>query len=107
MTTILEREMDALRRCICGDTVYKLITTKDGSGSIVEEKLCGFHYIDPPKQRSNKRGSYMIVYHESSGHISHLPVSQIGITVFPTYEDAKNALDKRQIVEEENVNDNL
>lgn len=99
----VERERDALRRCICGSTVYKLITTKDGSGSIVEEQLCGFHYIDPPKQRSNKRGNYMIVYHESTGHITHLPVSQIGKTVFFTYEDAKTALDERRGVCEENT----
>lgn len=97
-----ERERDALRQCTCGDTVYKLIKTKDGSGFIVEEQLCGFHYIDPPKQRSNKRGSYMIAYHETSGHISHLPVSEVGKTIFSTYEDAKKALDERRGVCEEN-----
>lgn len=94
----LENKIAQSEVCPCkpGDTVYVLYTTKDGSGFINEMPVCGYHYIDPPKQRSTKRGSYLIVYHETSGTISHIPYSQLGITLFLSYEDAKNALDKRQ-----------
>lgn len=77
--------------CKIGDTIYKDIFHKSGTGACVEYKVVGFHFGDFPKNRGIKRKQYFIVWHEVVNTISHLDFEQLGKTVFLTREAAEKA----------------
>ena len=82
--------------CRVGDTIYKVIFHKSGTGACVEYQVVGFHLGDFPKLRGQKRKQYFIVWHEVTNDISHLDFEQLGKTVFLNREEAEEALKARE-----------
>lgn len=93
----LRELMDADRRgrlvtlpCKVGDTVYRVIRSKDKDGGhITSAVVSGIHMADG--RRYKKREAY-IVLKVNGRYVSHVPLSNFGKTVFLTQVDAKAAL---------------
>lgn len=93
----LRELMDADRRgrlvtlpCKVGDTVYRVIRSKDKDGGhITSAVVSGIHMADG--RRYKKREAY-IVLKVNGCYVSHVPLSNFGKTVFLTQVDAKAAL---------------
>ena len=87
--------------CKVGDTVYKCVFSRDGSGHIVEQTVVGFHMGEFPSTIRNKRQEYMVIYHKTVDSLSHINFKEIGETVFLTREEAEKALAERSVSNEQ------
>ena len=76
--------------CKVGDVVY---VVKPYFSSIQEYQVRGYHLGEFPTLNGHKRKSYLICYHKASSALKHLPIDEIGKTVFFTREDAEKALE--------------
>ena len=77
--------------CKVGDVVY---VVKPYFSFIQEYQVRGYHLGEFPTLNGHKRKSYLICYHKASSALKHLPIDEIGKTVFLTREDAERALRK-------------
>lgn len=75
--------------CKVGDVVY---VVKPYFSSIQEYQVRGYHLGEFPTLNGHKRKSYLICYHKASSALKHLPIDEIGKTVFFNREDAEAKL---------------
>lgn len=78
--------------CKVGDVVY---VVKPYFSFIQEYQVRGYHLGEFPTLNGHKRKSYLICYHKASSALKHLPIDEIGKTVFLSKEEAEKTLKKR------------
>lgn len=75
--------------CKVGDVVY---VVKPYFSFIQEYQVRGYHLGEFPTLNGHKRKSYLICYHKASSALKHLPIDEIGKTVFFNREEAEAKL---------------
>ena len=75
--------------CKVGDVVY---VVKPYFSSIQEYQVRGYRLGEFPTLNGHKRKSYLICYHKASSALKHLPIDEIGKTVFFNREEAEAKL---------------
>lgn len=86
--------------CNIGDTIYKVLYLKRGKPGGICERICtGIHISEKVLKRRSAKAYYYLTTNTEFGSTTHIPFSDIGRSVFFTYEEAKAALSKRKDVE--------
>lgn len=75
--------------CKVGDTVYRLIKTKDGSAHIAPATVNGIHLGDTERNYRYKNKNEYIVLRVDGNYCAHIDVKEFGKTVFLTREEAE------------------
>lgn len=78
--------------CKVGDTVYRVIRTKDGGGHIAPAVVSGIHMADTVRGYRYKKDTEYIVLRVDGYYCDHVDVKKFGKTVFLTQEEAGAAL---------------
>lgn len=78
--------------CKVGDTVYRVIRTKDGGGHIAPAVVSGIHMADTVRGYRYKKDTEYIVLRVDGYYCDHVDVKKFGKTVFLTQEEARAAL---------------
>lgn len=78
--------------CKVGDTVYRVIRTKDGGGHIAPAVVSGIHMADTVRGHRYQKNTEYIVLRVDGYYCDHVDVKKIGKTVFLTHEEAEAAL---------------
>ena len=78
--------------CKVGDTVYRVIRTKDGGGHIAPAVVSGIHMADTVRGYRYQKNTEYIVLRVDGYYVDHVDVKKFGKTVFLTQEEASAAL---------------
>lgn len=78
--------------CKVGDTVYRVIRTKDGGGHIARAVVSGIHMADTVRGYRYQKGTEYVVLRVDGYYCDHVDVKKFGKTVFLDREEAEAAL---------------
>lgn len=78
--------------CKVGDTVYRVIRTKDGGGHISPAVVSGIHMADTVRGHRYQKGTEYVVLRVDGYYCDHVDVKKFGKTVFLDRKEAEAEL---------------
>lgn len=95
ISELLQAEQDGrlvVLPCKVGDTVYRVIRAKNGSGHVAPANVSGLHLGDTARNCRYRKEYEYVVLKVDGGFCAHVNKRDFGKTVFLTREEAEAAL---------------